>query len=323
MAICHHPRLTTAGALLLFALSARAAVPGFTPPAGWTADPLNLKGDVIAVAPDGRLAVGVNGPNGGITVYNHAGEAGRSAVAFIPAQQLRSLGGLAFAGEDLLVSENGSLDTVFRASPADGSLTSLAPAGAIPNVGEIAVSPTGDIFAVAANNPGQGQIRRLVGGAAPVFAGSLGHGYLGGLTFDDAGSLLVADTNDPFFAGVPGRVLRLDASGALTDSLDLAGGGGSGVYDIAWFGGSLYATTGATLTRWQGRATPFGAFEGMFPFPTDIAACPDGSLIVNGNFTGVGGLFTLRPQGAAVPEPGTMTLMVLGLMPLAVRRRRP
>jgi hypothetical protein len=316
-------RTLPAVALLCVPASLHAAVPGFTPPDGWTAEPLDLQADVVAVASDGRLAVGSSSAGGAlIKVYNHAAPAGRVALASVAASDLRYLGGLAFDSSGLLVSENGARDTVYHASFADGSIAPMAAAGSIPNVGEVGVGPDGAVYAVAANNPGLGRIYRLDSGVASVFADGLGVGYLGGLSFDGNGRILVADTNDPSLAGVPGRVLRLDGAGHVAESLDLTGGGGSGVYDVDWSNGAIFATTGRTLTRWTGgQAAPFGEFAGDFPFPTDIVAAPDGSIIVNGRFTESGGLFALRPAGTVVPEPGTLVLVGVMVVPLVLRRR--
>jgi hypothetical protein len=138
----------------------RAAVPGYTPPAGYEAEDLQLSGDLFAIAPDGRMAVATGSGSGAvITVYNHADPRGRASVATVSDPLLNFLGGLAFAGNDLLVSENGAEDTLFSASLATGAVTALAPAGSVVNIGSIAVRPTdGGIFAVASNNPGSGAV---------------------------------------------------------------------------------------------------------------------------------------------------------------------
>jgi hypothetical protein len=310
-------------AALLLPPSLHASVAGFTPAEGWSAGPLQLRGDVAAIALDGRFAVGSSSASGAVvTIYNHSRPEGRVALGEVAAPGLRYLGGIAFDGNDLLISENGARDTVYRANTADGTLTALAPEGSMPNVGEVGVRPGGGILAVAANSPGRGRLYHVAGGAASIYADGLGTGYLGGLSFD-GDAALVADTNDPNFTGAAGRVLRLDGAGAVAGALDLAGGGGSGVYDIAWSGGTLFATTGTTLTRWHaGVATPFGAFGGAFPFPTDILADPDGSVIVNGIYTDAGGFFRLTPTGVPVPEPGTLLLVAIGFLPLLRGRRQ-
>lgn len=303
-----------------------AAVPGYTPPAGYEAEDLQLSGDLFSIASDGRMAVARTGAGGAtITVYNHADPTGRAAVATFTNPALGYLGSLTFAGNDLLVSENGAQKTLFRASLSDNSLTALAPTGSVPNIGTVAVRPTdGAIMALASNNPGQGAVYEFSGGSANVVATGLGSGYLGGLVFDNAGNAFVGDTNDPFFAGNPGRVLQLDTSGVVTQSYSLAAGGGSGLYGLTRDGnGDLFATTGATITRLSnGVATSFGSFSGTLPFPTDIAADPFGGLVVNGAFTGVGGIFRVRQTAAAIPEPGTMALLLMGAGPLLLRARK-
>jgi hypothetical protein len=301
-------------------------MPGYFPAAGYEAEDLHLSGDLFAIAPEGSMAVATGTGSGAVsTVYNHADPLGRASVATVSDPFLNFLGGLAFAGNDLLVSENGAEDTLFSASLATGDVTALAPAGSVANIGSIAVRPTdGGIFAVASNNPGSGAVYRFAGGAAGVFASGLGTGYLGGVTFDDAGNGFVTDTNDPFFAGNPGQVLELDPAGAFTGTTSLAGGAGAGAYAITRdANGDFFATTGGTLTRVSnGVATAFGTFDGPFPFPTDIAADPFGGVVVNGGFTGVGGLFRVRPTATAVPEPGSLALLAMAAGPLLWRRRK-
>jgi hypothetical protein len=315
--------LATLACLTLSAnVAARAAVSGYTPPAGYEAESLNLSGDTFAVAPDGRFAVA----NGGtITVYNQADPTGRSAIGGVTDARIGYIGALAFAGNDLLISESGAQDTVFQASLAAGTLTALAPAGSIANVANVGIRPTdGAMFALASNNPGTGAVYQLSGGQATLVASGLGTGYLGGMAFDIAGNLHIGDTNDPTFSGQAGRVLTLNPAGAVIGVDSLAGGGGNGAFDITFDNnGDLFATTGGTLTRLSnGVATPFGAFGGAFPFPTDIAADPSGGLLVNGAFTGVGGIFRVRPTAAAIPEPASVALLGFGALPLLRRRRR-
>lgn len=293
--------LAALAAFVLVSLSAAAvaAVPGFVPAPGYVTEPLGLRADTFAVAPDGRLAIAASTPNGlTVSVYNQAVPAGRRLVRSYSSPSLRYVGGLAFAdGNTLLVSENGAQDTVFAIRLSTGAVTPLAPAGSIPDVAQVRVRPRdGAIFAVAAGEPGHGAIYRIAGGRAVPVATRLGSGYLGGFTFDHAGNLLVSDTNDPFFMGLPGRVLHLSDAGRALGSVSLAGGGGSGAYDIARdAAGILYVTSGATLTRViSGHSQPLGRFSGMFPFPTDVAVHPSGGLLVNGGFTEADGLFLIR-----------------------------
>lgn len=322
-------RALAAGACLAVAAASPllAAVPGYTPPAGYEAEDLGLAADLFTVASDGRMAVARTAPGGAaITVYNHADPTGRAALATFTDPALGYLGGLAFSGNDLLVAENGARNTLFRASLTDNSLTALAPSGSVANIGTVGIRPTdGAILALAANSPGQGALYEFSGGTANLVASGLGGGYVGGLAFDNAGNAFIGDTNDPFFAGNPGRVLELDALGVVRQSYSLAGGGGSGLYSLTrGAGGDIFATTGATITRLSnGAATSFGTFSGAFPFPTDIAADPfSGGLVVNGAFTGAGGIFRVRPTAAAVPEPGTAALLLMGAGPLLLGARR-
>jgi hypothetical protein len=92
--------------------------------------------------------------------------------------------------------------------------------------------------------------------------------------------------------------------GHLQRVISLAGGNGSGAYDIAvGSSGALLVTTGETITRVvNNRASEFGRFGGMFPFPTDIGIAGP-SIYVNATFTEVGGLLILSPAQARRPLP--------------------
>jgi hypothetical protein len=87
--------------------------------------------------------------------------------------------------------------------------------------------------------------------------------------------------------------------------MSLAGGGGTGAYDIARDAfGAFYVTTGATVTRIFGGAVyPLGHFPGDYPFPTDIAADPYGGVLVNGVFTGAGQIFRIQLARGALRGP--------------------
>jgi hypothetical protein len=308
-------------ALLGFARPSAAAVAGFNTSAGYDADDLAITADTFAVAPDGRFAVGTGST---VTVYNHADPAGRAALATITSPKFKTLGGLAFQGADtLLVTDNTFLSgAILSAAISSGTVSTLAAPGTANDVAQVRVRPTdGSAFAVLSHNPGQGAVVEVTGSGVSPFAGGLGTGYLGGLAFDAAGNVYVGDTNDPNFMGAAGKVLELSGAGALLGSASLAGGGGHGVYDVNGFNGDYYATTGNTLTRLNGGvATQVGAFTGAYPFPTDVAIDSTG-VLVNGNYTGVGGVFRVRPAGS-VPEPASLALLAIGMLPFLRTRRR-
>jgi hypothetical protein len=285
--------------LLLCASRADSApAAGFRAAPTWVAEDLNLQADAFAAGPT-AFAAATNGASGAtITVYNHAAPSGRRALARISSPLLKSLGGIAFASSNvLLATENGAQGTAFAISIASGETVALAPPHSIPNPAQVRVRPTdGAIFVVSAGNPGEGAIYRVQGGRAIPFATRLGVGYLGGIGFDRAGALYAADTNDPNFLGLPGRILGLSPQGISFGAVSLAGGHGTGAYDVAVDRqGALYATTGSSITCVRGgQSFALGTFIGDYPFPTDIAVDPDGGVIVNGIYTGVGGLFRLH-----------------------------
>ncbi|MCS6776213.1 MAG: hypothetical protein RMJ43_09520 [Chloroherpetonaceae bacterium] len=333
------------GAALLLATAPCAGlaqqVEGFQAPTGYAAFRLGLSGSAFAVAPDGKFALAQDdfGGRATVTVYDRIGTGRRVLTTFqAPAgTSWQFLGGLAWQdASTLVISENGSARTVFSASLTSGEVTLLAPVNSLPNVAQIAFAPDGVLYAGLANGPGANAVVTVAGGTVRPFASNFGAGYLGGLAFRPAdGALFVGDTNDPFFAGNPGQVLQLSPDGLLVGQFSLAGGGGSGIYDLVFApNGDLFASTGRTLTLLRAgtsTAVPFGMFSGVFPFPTELDffggefapfSGGSGQLIVNGEFTGVGGLFVVQP--AAVPEPSGLILVAAGpvlLFLLFLRRR--
>lgn len=316
-------------------------VEGFEAPPGYAAFRPGLSGSAFAVAPDGKFALAQDdfGGRATVTVFDRIG-AGRQVLTTFQAPAGTSwqfLGGLAWQdASTLAISENGSARTVFSASLVSGEVTLLAPLNSLPNVAQIAFAPDGVLYAGLANGPGANAVVTVVGGTVRPFASGLGSGYLGGLAFRPAdGALFVGDTNDPFFAGNPGQVLQLSPDGLPVGQFSLAGGGGNGIYDLVFApNGDLFASTGRTLTLLRAgarTAVPFGTFSGAFPFPTELDfsggefapfSGGSGQLIVNGEFTGVGGLFVVQP--AMVPEPSGLILTAAGagLLFLRFLRRR-
>lgn len=325
-------------AALVLMTTSRAAlaqsVVGYNALPGYSATALELSGSAFAVAPDGKFAVAQDDFSGNatITVYDRF-EAGRAVLKTFEAPSgvsLQFISGIAWRdAESLVFSENGSAQTVFSASLSAGTATPIAPLNSLPGVAQIAFAPDGQLYAGVAGGPGANAVYTITNDTVNLFASGLGSGYLGGLAFRPAdGALFVGDTNDPFFQGNPGMALRLNPDGSLAETLSLAGGNGSGLYDIAFDAASnLYATTGSTLTRLPFGATTaqnFGTFSGPFPFPTELdflggAFAPfsggSGRLLVNGQFTEVGGLFVVQP--AAVPEISGFWLLVSGFWSLS------
>ncbi len=325
------------GLTLLWVQHAGSQVAGYSPPTGYRAFSLELSGGVVAVSPSGQLAVARGRFGGGaeITVYDRIRPDGRQVVAAISDSRWQFFGGLAWRDENTLVfSENGDLDTVLEWRIGTG-VAPLAPEGAIPNAADVFILGN-QVLALGADGPGANRLYRVANGAASVIVSGYGNGYASGVSLR-GGWLYLGDTNDPLFAGNPGQVLRyephFDSDGlligaTLVEALSLAGGGGSGLVGFAFDSeGDLIASTGRTLTQLRGStATPFGIFSGAYPFPASVAYfgarfepfSGDGLLIVDGSFTEVGGLFAITP----VPEPGTLGMLMAGLMALGWRRRR-
>jgi len=297
---------------------------GYTPPTGYTTIDLGLTGSAIAISANGRLAVAQDSFSGGATVslYNQVG-LGRVLLGTISApagDTWKFISALSFDGNDhLIIAESGDMDTVYDATL--GGATRLAPVGSVNNISGVAFG-FGGLYALASNNPGQGEVFKIAGGTATSFATGLGVGYTSGLAFHGS-HLYVGDTNDPFFMGNPGQVIELDSLGATTDLISLAGGG-QGLFDVLFDSeGDMICSTGSTLTA---NGATFGSFDGPFPFPTFLAYHGnrfqpfdgDGMLLVNGTFTSAGSILAVTP----VPEPSVLILGAGFLGRAALRRRR-
>jgi hypothetical protein len=318
-------------------LQSMAQVNGFQPPTGYRAFSLNLPGGTVAISPSGQMAVARGQFGGGatITVYDRVKRQGRQIIATFQQAEWQFFGGLQWKDEHTLVfGENGDLDTIFQLNIQNGVASPLAPVGSLPDVADVLILGS-ETLALTASAPNANRLFRLSNGAALPLIDNYGTGYAAGLGFAN-GTLYLGDTNDPNFLGNPGQIWRYEPlfqNGTLTgvqfvDTVSLAGGNGAGLVSFAIDSeGDLIGSTQTTLTHLRGTdASPFGSFSGSFPFPTSVAYTGfrfepfdgDGLLIVDGDFTGVGGLFALTP----VPEPGTLLILSAGLLGLRVRRRK-
>lgn len=284
----------------------------YLPAEGYRHQATGLKGMSVAVSPAGRVAVATGNAAGGGTIAVFSGlEADRKLLQTLKAPEgavFKYFSGMLFRDDDaLLFAENGDMDTVYEASVGTGAVRALAPRGSLPNVADLAIRPSdGVLFASTADGPGKNGIFTIGESGATPYARNLGVGYAGGMVFDAVGRLYLGDTADPDYSGKPGQILEIGADGAVRRAIPLAPGGGTGVGGLAVDAeGDLIASTGPTLTHVRlhrgTRVTPFGRFPGESPFPAGLAfrgsrfeaGSGEGLLLVNGAFTGVGGIFAV------------------------------
>jgi hypothetical protein len=302
--------------------AAHADPPPYQAAVGYRMSSLDLQGSTMALSPGGRLAVGHDSADGGATiaVYDRLEATDRKLLQTIQApvgDTFKFIGGLAFQDDDrLLFSENGGMNTLYAASVGTGSVQPLLPKGSLPSVADVAVRTSdGRVFALVTPGPGKGAVYAIADGQATPYATGLGVGYVTGLAFGPTGRLFVGDTADPTFAGKPGQILELGPDGRVARTISLAAGGGAGLAGLAIDAeGDLLASTGATLTEVRlsarrgasgAQVREFGRFAGSGAFPGGLMfrgarfepESGDGALLVNGGFTGVGGLFAVVPEG--------------------------
>jgi hypothetical protein len=281
--------------------------------AGYQAAELDLKGAAVAVSPGGRVAVAQDKADGGgtIAVYDRLEPADRKLLQTLKApagDTLKFFGGLVFKDDDtLFFSENGAMNTIYSASVGTGEVQALLPKNRLPNVADLAVRRSdGLLFALVTPGPGKGAVYTVSGGQAIPFAKGLGIGYVAGLAFSPTERLFVGDTADPTFAGKPGQILELGASGNVVQTISLAAGGGSGLGGLAVDAeGDLLASTGATITEVRlvrgAQVHPFAQFTSANPFAGPLLfrgsrfepASGDGILLVADESADPGNLFAV------------------------------
>lgn len=303
-------------------------------PAGYQRTGETFTGDAFAVAPDGKVAIAVANfaGNASIKVYTDAAaaQAATSPIQTFTSAGYKFWGDLTFTDNNtLLFSENGDRDTVYRGVVSSGATTALAPDGSVPAAGGvIQIGPT--VYAVAATNPGTGALYSISGGSALAVLTGIGSGYLGGVAVDGSGNFLLTDSNDPTFSGNTGLLRRYSSSFSPLSSIDLAGGNGSGAYDVVVDDeGDLFVTTGSTLTQipfGTTTAAQFGSSFGSFAFITNLdytgtgfsSSLGTGELFVNAGFGDDGVILSVTP---AIPEPAALSLVLVAATGFLRRRR--
>ncbi|MEA2735609.1 MAG: hypothetical protein QOE14_2060, partial [Humisphaera sp.] len=237
-----------------FISSARAA---WVPPAGYERVGGTITGQSFAVAPDGKVAVGINKVGvtaGSVKVYANAADAaaGTSPIQTFTDPTFNSFGDITFDGNNTVLFSEFSNGTVYSGQVGTGASTALAPANSVPFPQGV-VAHNGAVYATSVIGPGASDVIALAGGAATTVISNIGNGYIGGLAFDAAGNLLVTDSNDPSFTGASGRLLRFDGLFSPLSPIVLDDGpGGAGVrgYDLAIDSeGDIFVSTGPTLTH--------------------------------------------------------------------------
>lgn len=324
------------GAVAGFILLTAQVQAAYVPPAGYIRTSESFSGDAFAVAADGKVAIGTANFAGGATVriFNSVADAqtGSAPLRTFADAAFKAWGDLTFVdGDTLLFSENADLDTVYRARVSSGAVSPLAPAGSVPNAGGV-IALGSTVYAIAAAAPGTGALYAINEGSASAVLSGLGTGYLSGVALDAAGNFLLTDTNDPSFQGNPGKLLRYSAAFMPIGSVDLAGGGGSGAYDVVVDSeGDVFVTSGSTITRIPAgeiAAERFGSAFGGFPFLTSLDyagsgfepfVAGSGALWVNAGFSDDGAIFGIVP---AVPEPAAVSAIAVFAMGLLRRSRR-
>jgi hypothetical protein len=323
-------------ALVLLVLPAPVAL-AYTPPPGYQKTGQSFAASAIAVAPNGRVAVGSDNFAGNATVkvYSSLAAVGGTPLATVTDPTLKFITGIEFLDNNTIAfGENGDRDTAFAAvipaSPGTVAPTALAPNGSAPNLGDITVK-AGLVYATVANGPNAQGVgfNRLVrfnsNNTVPTVIDNFGTGYAGGVVADAAGNFLLTDTGT-----TSALVRRFKPDFTPLDTINLAAGNGSGAVDLVFDSdGDLFVSTGNTLTqvRFPGGApavTPFGAFGGDFPFPTFLAYTGSGFEPLNGTGKLIVSGFTDEPGAFVIqtPEPATGLLGFTAAALLARRRTR-
>jgi len=266
----------------------------------------------ITFASDNSLLVGENGTTGTLYRVDFSGDPQSltSAVTKFADHTFNGIQSIAVKGNTVLVS--GTDNTSF--GNGDYYLRTLDLSSDVVNSGVIT----------------NGTIATL----ASAIQGNIGDGYVGGTAITAAGNAVLLQNGSDFFTGSAYVYDPNDPSSPTIASL--VGGQASGAYGITiGANGVAYVTTGAEIRMLTGLdgspvADTFGVFSegaGGFPFPTGIAytggsfgafdSRNTGALIVNGQFTSVGGLFAIQ----SLPEPTTLAITAVGGL-LLLRRRK-
>ena len=332
-----HPMRALAIGSLVGSLSAALFLPStsnaspYAPPPGYGRTPESFQGDVFAVAPDGKVAIGFQSssavPDPIIRVYANAAAAQANAApvqTFTPAGA-QFYGDLTFADNNtLLMSEDSGINGVLSGSMTDGSVTLL---GNVPAVQCVAVH-NGNVYAVAANGPGANAVYQ-VGNNTPILS-NIGNGYLGGIAFDSAGRMLLSDSND---SGPAGQIIRYDPTLTTATDIDLSGGNGFGAFDVALdTEGDIFATTGNTITEVPiatGIAQQFGSGfsdSPVFGFTFLTGLDFSGTGFTTASDTGRLWINAVDSEDSAIigvqtPEPSGALLLVIAATALLTRRR--
>ncbi len=300
----------------------------WTPPAGFTRTPESFQGDAFAIAPDGKVAIGTASFGGGATikVFQNAADAqaATSPIRTFTDPTYKFWGDLTFTNNDtLLFTENFDNDTAYRGTISTGASAPLAPVGSMPNAGGV-VQVGSTIYCVAANGANANILYSVSGGTATAVVSNFGSGYAGGIAVDSSGNFLLTDS--------AGSLRRYTSSFSPLAPISLAGGNGSGAYDVAVDSeGDIFVTTNSTLTRipfGTTTATQFGSpFGGAFAFISNLdyvgsgfePSSGVGRLFINAVFGDDGAIIGATPS--AIPEPATLAMLSLAIVPAFLRRR--